>query len=198
MHPGATKSKKLFLAQRSQWMSLCHWPWCHWKGHHQLSMDVKYEVFMSYLSNVIAKVSWQEKWQKQYAPDLSVGSIIRVFRRQRRSRKRVKTPHRDHFKYPSSVWPSVRLSVHLHVFYWIMVFPWLKCCYQEYTFVYSYHEYNFVTNYTILLSRKQCNFVYRYRIQLCNQKYIFLSLVYLLILKTDNHYFSRFFTTTYS
>ena len=36
--------------------SQSHWPWCHLKGHHQLSMYAKYEVSISYGSKVIAKV----------------------------------------------------------------------------------------------------------------------------------------------
>ena len=32
--PAATKSKKLFLASRSQSSPQGHWPWCHFKGRH--------------------------------------------------------------------------------------------------------------------------------------------------------------------
>ena len=34
MPPVATKSKQLFLDQRSKSRSQGHWPWCHLKGHH--------------------------------------------------------------------------------------------------------------------------------------------------------------------
>ena len=72
----ATKSKKLFLASRSQG----HWPWCHLKGHHKWSMHAKYEVSISYGSKVITNVKvynrqtdWQDK--KNMPPIIRSGGI---------------------------------------------------------------------------------------------------------------------------
>ena len=78
MPPAATKSKKLFLASRSKPRSQGHWPWCHLKGLHKLSMHAKYEVSISYGSKVISKVKVDDRQtnrqtgQKQYAPDHSI------------------------------------------------------------------------------------------------------------------------------
>ena len=52
-----TKSKKLFLAQRSKSTSQGHLPQCYSKGHHKLSMHAKYEACISlYGSKVTANV----------------------------------------------------------------------------------------------------------------------------------------------
>ena len=51
--PRRQQSPKLaVLSTRSQG----HWPWCHLKGFHLLSMLAKYEVSISYGSKVMAKV----------------------------------------------------------------------------------------------------------------------------------------------
>ena len=81
----ATKSKKLFLNSWSKSTSQDHWPWCHLKGCHQWCMHVKYEVFISYSSKVIAKVKVDNKQtdkqtgQKQYAPDHLIRGIKIAF-----------------------------------------------------------------------------------------------------------------------
>ena len=75
MPPVAKKSKKLFLASRSQG----HWPWCHLKGHHYWSMHAKYEVSISYGSKVVAKVKVDNRQtgQKQYAPNHSIPGALK-------------------------------------------------------------------------------------------------------------------------
>ena len=68
------------VAQRSKSRSQGHWPWCHFKGHHYLSMHDKYEPSISNGSKVTAKCSKlttdkqtnKQTGQKQYTPDHSI------------------------------------------------------------------------------------------------------------------------------
>ena len=89
--PAATKSKRLFLEQRSKSRSQGHWHRCHLKGHHKWSMHAKYEVSTSNGSKVIANVKIDNRQnkqtdgqtkkqteQKQYAPDNSIRGIKRI------------------------------------------------------------------------------------------------------------------------
>ena len=60
--------EKLFKAQMSKSRSQGHWPWCHLKGHHELSMHAKYKVSISNGSKVIANVKVNNTQDKNNMP----------------------------------------------------------------------------------------------------------------------------------
>ena len=54
--PRGNKVEKAIFSFKIKVKSQGHWPWCHLKGQNWWSMHAKYEVSISYGSNVIAKV----------------------------------------------------------------------------------------------------------------------------------------------
>ena len=73
MPTGGNKVRK-----RSKLRSQGHWPWCHLKGHNELSMHAQYEVSISYGSKVkvdnrqTKRQTNKQTGQKQYALDHSI------------------------------------------------------------------------------------------------------------------------------